>query len=611
MPGSRLKYEGRSLCDWVCGIHSGRIALPTFQRSSVWDLGRIKSLILSLLRDRPVGTLLLIPADESRFRSRSIKGPKVGAPAPTGGELVLDGQQRLTALWRALHNEPEALFVEVRDWSATPLSAASVSTASELGLRTPGHDEDAAVRQFDRRCIPFSVLGVDGVSQPEDAVWKWCNLAMRNDGEKARCLNNRIKGEIAQPFLDRCLWHLTLPDAISREEAIDIFVRTNESSAVIRRFDIAVAHYDSDTGSSLRMEIRRMFDEMGEKQTLIHRFFETGDGDDDLIPVLGEVFFKVSCLWCEFAPTEGKYTKNMVLDVLRYRRSELRDALVWALDFYQQEGIPERRFVPSDVPIRVLPALHPVVRPLERTAEAKVRRYLRAYLWRAFLTDRYSRSANTRLHEDYRAMEKNLRAETTASTERWMKGVPIFGEGHYGVPRQRELADLDDDPLRSPRTRNSLARAIFAISLREGRDFATGQRTGTGVNQEWHYHHLFPKEYLRKRGRLGSRQVNHGLNFALVTGKTNGIILDKPPHEYLTADGALARAANGATGDELPRLVESHRIPYEALVAAPRADAPAAAEVERLYRAFIGARARMMHRAMVALAKGQGSVRDD
>lgn len=609
MAGDDAQYKRKPLGDWMRGIRSGRIALPTFQRSSVWEIGGVKSLILSLLWERPVGTLLLIPADESKFSSRPIKGPDVGTPVAADGELVLDGQQRLTALWRAFHNEPEPLFVKVQDWSATPLVPALVGTLAELNLGAPGEGEDAAVRQFDRRCVPFSVLGVDCVSQPDDALWKWCNLAMRNAGDKARSLRNRIQRDIVEPFLDRGLWHFTLPDNVSREDAIDIYVRTNESSAVIRRFDIAVARYDADTGGSLRAEIMRIVEEMG--HDLVQKFFKTDKGEDRLIPAVGEVLFKVCCLWCDFAPTEGKYTKEKVLSMLRDRRDELRDALVWALDFYQQEGIRERRFVPSDVPMRVLPALYPVVRSIEQTAEANVSRFVRAYLWRAFLTDRYSRSANTRLHEDYMAMKKNLRVGTRESADQWMHGVPIFNESHYVIPRRKRLAALDDEPLSRPTSRNSLARAIFAISLREGRDFATGQPAGTGVDPKWQYHHLFPQDHLRKCG-LGSRQINHGLNFALVTETTNKIIHSKAPHEYLSADGELARvAAAGETGQELPRLVLSHRIPYDALVAAPGAGVSSAAETKRLYRAFIEARARMMHRAMQALAEGQGSVVDD
>jgi len=610
MAGGALRYNRRPLVDWMRGIHDGRITLPTFQRSTVWDIGKVKSLIDSLLRDRPVGALLLMPADKERFHSRPIRGAEAEMPATGGGELVLDGQQRLTALWRAFHGAPVPLFVRIDDWDASPLTVDRVGSASDFGFRAAKDEGRNAVLQFKNRCIPFAVLGIDCVTQPHDAAWQWCNRALLNDGEGARRLVNRIQQEVAKPFRDRGLWHLTLSSDVSREEAINIYIRTNESSAVIRRFDIAVAKYDADTGGSLRNEIAEMVAGMGSEQTLIHRFFDTTEGDDGLIPSLGEVLFKVSCLWCESAPTEGKYTDDRVLDAVRTRREELRDGLLWTLDFYQQEGIRDRSVLPSDVPLRVLPALYPTVRELFRTDEARVRRHLSAYLWRAFLTDRYSRSANTRLQEDYGAMVSKLSDGAGKSTKQWRTGVPIFRASSYPIPNSERLADLDDEPLRSPRTRNSLAKAIFAISLREGRDFATGQPAGSGMDQGWEYHHLFPKDYLKRSG-LKSKQFNHGLNQAMVTSKTNSIIRNRPPHEYLAVDGALARAANGEAHEELPRLVESHRIPYAALVAKPRSGRPRDADVETRYREFIKARAEMMETAMKALIAGKVTLTDD
>lgn len=608
MPNDELEYTSRRLVDWMQRIHDGRVALPTWQRSLVWDVSKVKSLVDSLLRDRPVGTLLLMPKDESRFRSRPIRDTNSSDRSVDDGELILDGQQRLTALWRAFHDNPERLFVRVFNWEKRHLSVEKVCSAGECGLTATDDDPHIAVQEYDARCIPLAVLGIDCVTQSEDAAWQWCNRAKKNDGEAARRLHQRIQRELAEPFRHRRLWHLMLPRDVSREEAIEIYIRTNESSAVIRRFDIAVAMYDSDTGNSLREEIVQMVDEMGASQFLIHSFFDTEEGEDGLIPSLGEVLFKVACLWTGFAPTEGKYTKEAVLKTLRTRREDLRDALTWALDLYRQEGIPDRRFVPSDVPLRVLPALYPVIDRAKENAEARVQRYVREYLWRAFLTDRYSRSANTRLHEDYRAIESNLRDNPRGARDSWRDGVPIFSDSHYPIPDWKRLADLDGDVLRSPRSRNTLAKAVFAISLRDGRDFATGQPAGSGLrDQRWDYHHLFPKDYLRKHGLL-SRQINHGMNFALVTAKTNSIIRNQAPHKYLASDGALARAANGEAGRELPQLVHSHQIPYRPLVEPPRPGIPQAAEVQRLYRAFIEARAKMLARAMKDLVGGQATV---
>lgn len=603
-------YQSRSLVNWMRGIHEGRITLPTFRPSSVWDITKTKSLIDSLFRNRPVGTLLLMPTDKERFRSRPIPGAVAATPGTGNGELILDGQQRLTALWQAFHGEPEQLFVRIDDWTADSLAVLEVGSAADFHLHLVEDEYADAVLQFESRCIPFAILGIESVTQPEDATWQWCDRILPNDRGRARFLAYRIQRDVAALFQYRSLWHLTLPGGISSEEATEIYIRTNESSAVTRSFDIAVAIYESNTDESLRDEIVGMVEEMGKDRSLIDSFFDTTEGEDELIPALGEVLFKVSCLWCGFAPTEGKYTEKRVLETLRDRRGELRDALLWALEFYQAEGVPERRFVPSDVPLRVLPALYPAVRELIRTDEAKVRRYVRSYLWRAFLTERYSRNANTRLHEDYEAMEANLRGGRGKKAEQWRDGVPIFSDLHYSHPDERRLADLHEDPLRSPRARNSLARAVFAISLRDGLDFATGQRAGSGVDQRWEYHHLFPKDYLKKSG-MKSRQINHGLNYALVTGKTNSIIGRTPPHEYLAEDGDLAQAANDEAGKELPRLVESHRIPYAALVAAPRSDASRGRDVERRYRKFIEARAKMMATAMKSLMTGKATLPDD
>ena len=604
MIGDPLHYHARSLSDWMRGIRDGSITLPAFQRSAVWDSTKVKRLIASLLRDRPVGALLLIPANEDRFRSRPFRGSEVTTPVAAGGELVLDGQQRLTALWRAFHDEPEPLFLRVRDWDEFPLTVEAVGSMSDLGLGPVDDDGEAAARRYRERCLPFGIVGIEGVTQPEDTAWTWCRRALPNDDESAGRLERTIERDIATPFHYRRLWHLTLPDDLSREEAIDIYIRTNESSAVTRRFDIAVALHDSETGDSLREEIVRLVEEMDQRQVSIHRFFDTEGGEDELIPELGEVLFEVSCLRCGFAPTEGNYTEERVLGILRDERNELQDALVWALEFLRQEGIPERRFLPSEAPIRLLASLYPVFRDAEEQAAAGIRRFLRAYLWRAFLTDRYSRSANTRLPEDYRAIQENLEAAGPGDGERWRRKVPIFRERLHPLLTTERLADLDEDCLRSPRTGDPLARAIVAITLREGRDFATGERTENAFGRQWAYRRLFPKGYLRNSG-LSSRQADHCLNFALLTEETQSIIRNRPPHESSAVDGDLARAAGRAAGEELPRLVASHRIPYDALVAAPRAGAPRAAETQRLYRAFIEARARMMRRAMEALATAE------
>ena len=232
MKGDIPHYFHRGLKCWMRRIHEGQLTLPTFRPGSVWGIGQTKSLIDSLFRDRPVGTVLLMPTDEERFDSRPIPGAVAATPAAGNGELILDGQRRLSAFWRAFHDEPEPLFVRINDWTADSLAVLEVGSAADLRLRLVKDAHADAAILFESRCIPFAVLGIDRVTQSDGATWDWCDLALPNDEDRARRLSFRIHRDVAGPFLYRGLWRLTLPSGISKEEAIEIYTRANESSAV-------------------------------------------------------------------------------------------------------------------------------------------------------------------------------------------------------------------------------------------------------------------------------------------------------------------------------------------------------------------------------------------
>src|SRR6267378_2930802 len=81
-------------------IAAGQIALPDFQRDFDWSERHIRSLLATVLRGWPAGSLLLVRGGTTFYKIRSFEG----APALNQATklVVLDGQQRLTALYRAL-----------------------------------------------------------------------------------------------------------------------------------------------------------------------------------------------------------------------------------------------------------------------------------------------------------------------------------------------------------------------------------------------------------------------------------------------------------------------------------------------------------------------------
>ncbi len=111
----------------------GALALPKFQRPYVWDDKDVCDLLDSMLRGIPIGNLLLwggwfrganIPIDRVRGFQCCATNP-TGATLNGNPTLVLDGQQRLTALLLAASEDSKYVWdantMEFRVGSAKPL----------------------------------------------------------------------------------------------------------------------------------------------------------------------------------------------------------------------------------------------------------------------------------------------------------------------------------------------------------------------------------------------------------------------------------------------------------------------------------------------------------
>ena len=86
-------------------IDSGHIALPEFQRGYVWNGDQVRSLMQSLYRGHPVGSLLVWVTESEGAQYRGD-----GQVAPGVVRLLLDGQQRMTSLYGIIRGEPPRFF---------------------------------------------------------------------------------------------------------------------------------------------------------------------------------------------------------------------------------------------------------------------------------------------------------------------------------------------------------------------------------------------------------------------------------------------------------------------------------------------------------------------
>ncbi|GHA72094.1 hypothetical protein GCM10007067_05700 [Lysobacter bugurensis] len=98
------------LGDLLGAVGRGEIALPDFQRDFEWSSADVEQMLVTALNAWPAGSLLLLEGGgESFFRVKPFnRGPARLAETPR--YIVLDGQQRITALFHAIYDRGDRIY---------------------------------------------------------------------------------------------------------------------------------------------------------------------------------------------------------------------------------------------------------------------------------------------------------------------------------------------------------------------------------------------------------------------------------------------------------------------------------------------------------------------
>lgn len=132
----------RSVGQVLNDVIEGKIGLPDLQRPFVWSDGKVRELLDSMLKGYPIGYCILWEAPDDQEGKKSVIGLNQ-KNFSTPKELVIDGQQRLTALVSVLYG------VKVKDvkYNERKIRIAYDPLAREF------HTWDAAIER-DARYIP-------------------------------------------------------------------------------------------------------------------------------------------------------------------------------------------------------------------------------------------------------------------------------------------------------------------------------------------------------------------------------------------------------------------------------------------------------------------------
>ena len=241
----------------------GRLHVPDLQRGFVWSADRVRALHDSLYRSYPVGALLLWEPTwegEAPFSTRpwdicppddvTARGvPEQPLPVQPGSLFVLDGQQRLTSLFRVIFRS------RIRNKTvADPDLLVALSPAEEW-VENPFHLRSRTVhrRMKEGLLVPAEVLfeGVRGGNESlavQRALGEWLTAgdALFFEAlDRANAIRNSVlQAEVVAYEIDA--------DA-EDDNVIEIFARLNQQGVRLRPGDLAAARL---TGTMTNFRVR-------------------------------------------------------------------------------------------------------------------------------------------------------------------------------------------------------------------------------------------------------------------------------------------------------------------------------------------------------------------
>jgi hypothetical protein len=246
----------------------GRLHLPDLQRGFVWTAERVRALHDSLYRSYPVGALLLwVPTWEGNEAPFSTRAWDICAPdevthrgrpetpthVPPGSLFVLDGQQRLTSIFRVIFRS------RLRNRTTPDPDLLVALSPEQEWVENPFHLRSKSLgrRMKDGLLIPAEVLfeGVRGGNESmavQRALGEWLTPGDElffGALDRANAIRNSIlQAEVVAYEVDA--------DA-GDDNVIEIFARLNQQGVRLRPGDLAAARLTGQM-SNFRTQAREV-----------------------------------------------------------------------------------------------------------------------------------------------------------------------------------------------------------------------------------------------------------------------------------------------------------------------------------------------------------------
>ena len=514
-------------------VNGGTIAIPEIQRPFVWDTKKVRDLIDSLYREYPVGYIITWKSPDVKLKDGS---------SSEGKQVLIDGQQRITALTAAL------LGKEVLDenYKKRRIKIAFNIQTEEFQTNNPAIEKQ-------EEWIP----DISEIMKPGFNSFDF----VKNYADKFNMDANEVSRKIAklQSIKNIMIGRIELGSTLDVETVTEIFVRINSAGVVLSQADFAMSKISVNEkyeGNDIRKTID-YFCHLA--KTPID--YENIKNNDKLFSSK-DIFNKI--IWIK-DKNEELYLPNYV-DVLRvaftykFKRGKLQDlvSLLSGRDFetreYKEEivedsyrklfdgvksfvsqtnferyvmilksaGIIDESLIRSQNVLNFGYILFLLLR--EKSIDSNlIEMLVRRWVIMSIITQRYTSSPESQFDLDIRRLNE---AEDIVK--------------YIKEEEERRLNDTFWDNILVENFNTSVASSpywkiylIAQIALNDTAFLSKDMKVRTLVEGRGDVHHIFPKDYLQKNGKNNRNTYNQIANFSLIQTEINLQITNKSPQVYM------------------------------------------------------------------------------
>ena len=545
----------QTLLSW---IRSGEIAIPEIQRPFVWDSTKVRDLIDSLYAGFPVGYIIVWKNPDVRLKDGTIS---------SGKKILIDGQQRITALQAAIVGEP----VIGSNYRKKRIKIAFHPLEQRFEVANPAIEKDVAwipdiapLYEADFSSMGF-VIRYCNKNQLDESQWDKVETAI----SKLRQIQNNSIGVIE------------LSHQLDIAQVTEIFIRINSKGVVLSQADFAMSKISSDDRFGGN-QIRKTMDYFCHLMQKPEDFEAIRQNDTEF--AASEDFSKIKWIINEH---EDIYVPDYT-DVLRvaftfkFLRGRIADlvSLLSGRDFNSrdyQESIAEESFVKlkegvlefvsktnfqrylmivkstgivSPAMIRsqnVLNFGYALYLLLRAKGEdsAIIEKVVRRWIVLAILTGRYSGSPESTFDYDIKRFQANDPREFLEHTE--------AGELSDAFWNNTLVTKLDTSVASSPMFHVFL---MAQVKMGDCSFLSEEIDVKSLIEQRGDIHHIFPKKYLQKCGIKERGLYNQIANYVYTQSEINVKIKDQAPKEYMAQVKQQCTGGNAVYGgiDSLVKL---------------------------------------------------------